>query len=514
MSHAERMSPVDTAWLRMDRPGNLMQILGVMLFDGELDLERLRPCVEQRLLAHARFRQRVRHEASGWWWVDDREFDLDNHLRRAALPGKADKAELERFVADLAVTPLDKARPLWEMHLVDTRMGGQALVMRFHHCIADGIALVGVVMSLADDAPPVRSGATPAEHHSHDDALWGMVWHPVSRAAELSWRASGELWARYRRWLANPLQAVEYARMGSGMTAEAARLLLLPNDSDTRFKGTPGIGKRVAWSEPIDLPEVKAVGKVLGSSVNDLLLSSVAGALRAYLAECGDPTDGVEVRALVPVNLRQAADVGQLGNRFGMVTLELPVGVANPLARLYETRARMRALKDSYQPLLTLSILSAAGLGPKLVQEQLLDFLANKASAVMTNVPGPQQPLYIAGARLRQPLFWVPQSGNIGMGVSILSYDNRVQFGVITDKKLVPDPQRIVQRFAQEFQKLLMLVLMEPWECLADPEVVHAHTAFYWAQEGQSAPAPAPALARRQRGRSGGRAGARRALKR
>ena len=237
----------------------------------------------------------------------------------------------------------------------------------------------------------------------------------------------------------------------------------------------------MAWSEPIDLKVIKAVGKVLGCSVNDVLLSAVAGALGAYLADCGDATDGVEVRAMVPVNLRQASDAGKLGNRFGMVTLELPVGIANPLARLYETGQRMQALKQSYQPALTLTLLGAAGMGPKIVQEQLLDFLANKATAVMTNVPGPQQPLYFAGARMRQPFFWVPQSGNIGMGVSILSYNDQVQFGLITDRRLVPDPERIVNRVADEFGKLLMLVLLEPPECLGDPDLVEAHAAFHWA---------------------------------
>ncbi len=496
MSTPQKMSPVDTAWLRMDRPNNLMQILGVMLFDGELDMHQLRQAVQERMLAHARFRQRVRRDATGYWWVDDPDFDLDNHVRRAALPGKADQAELQRFVAELASQPLNPGRPLWEFHVVDTRMGGQALVSRFHHCIADGIALVSVIMSLADGAAP-RALPAPsgvAAHHSHDDMLWNLVWQPVTRAAELSLRASSALWSRYWRWMANPLQAVELARTGTGMTAEAAKLLLMPDDSDTRFKGTPGLDKRVAWSEPIALPHVKAVGRVLDSSVNDLLLSSVAGALRAYLAERGDPTDDIEIRAMVPVNLRQAGDAGKLGNRFGMVTLELPAGVANPLARLYETRRRMQAMKHSYQPALTLSILGLAGMGPKLVQEQLLDFLASKATAVMTNVPGPQQALHIAGARLRQPFFWVPQSGSIGMGVSILSYDSQVQFGLITDRKMVPDPERIVHRFVEEFQKLMMLVLMEPWDCLDDPDVVHAHNAFYWGGEPPATPDPPRAV--------------------
>ena len=124
--------------------------------------------------------------------------------------------------------------------------------------------------------------------------------------------------------------------------------------------------------------------------------------------------------------------------------------------------------------MLTLSILGAVGMAPKFVQQQILDLLANKASAVMTNVPGPQKPLWFAGSQLKQQMFWVPQSGNIGMGVSILSYDNKVQFGLITDRGRVPDPERIVARFGAEFEKLLLLVLMEPWERLEDPAAVEA----------------------------------------
>ena len=490
MPRQERMSPIDTAWLRMDRPNNLMQILGVMLFEGELDFARLRRTIERRMLAYDRFHQVARKEATGYRWVDDPDFDLDQHLCRAVLPAPGGKAELERFVADLASTPLHPARPLWQMHLVDTSMGGQALVMRFHHCIADGIALVSVVMSMADESLPLpaapadadtdaRAAEAAAEHA--EQLPFSAFWQPISEAVQNSWELSGALWNKYLELLGNPAQAMQYARTGGGLTAEAAKLVLMPNDSSTRFKGTPRNAKRVAWSEPLPLPEVKAVGKALDCSVNDLLLSSVAGALRAYLDERGDATEGVELRALVPVNLRQPEHAGTLGNRFGMVTLELPVGEANPLARLYETRRRMQELRRSYQPVLTLGILGAAGLGPRLVQEELLDFLANKCSAVMTNVPGPQHPIYLAGARLRQPFFWVPQSGNIGMGVSILSYNHEVQFGVITDKRLVPDPERIVGRFAEEFQKLMMLVLMGPWELLRDPELIEAHYAAHWA---------------------------------
>ena len=484
MPSRERISNVDKAWLRMDRPSNLMQIVGVMLFEGELDFERLRLAVEQRMLAHRRFVQCVVAEGTGYCWQDDPDFDLGNHLRRVVRRGRLGKPGLQRFVADLVTKPLDPGRPLWEMLVVDTALGGQALVLRIHHSIADGIALVGVVLALADGVsgtedrypPPVASEDDDDDDHEHD-VFWRAIWRPLAGAVLGSARLALDLRDQYGGLLSNPKQIIGYVRVGRDIALEIAKLALMANDSPTRFKGKPGTRKQLAWSEPIPLPEIKAVGKVLGCSVNDLLLTAVAGSLRAYLIDRGEEVAGVEIRAMVPVNLRGPADIGKLGNRFGLVALELPVGIENPLARLYEIRERMAKLKGSYQAELTLTILGVVGMLPKVVQQAVLDLLANKATAVMTNVPGPQTALYLAGARLRQPLFWVPQSGDIGMGVSILSYAGNVQFGLMTDQVLVPDPQSIVDHFASEFDKFLMLVLMEPWDRLGDPDAVAAALA-------------------------------------
>ena len=236
------------------------------------------------------------------------------------------------------------------------------------------------------------------------------------------------------------------------------------------------MAKRVAWAEPIPLDEVKAVGRALGASVNDVVLSCAAGALREYLVHKGDATDGVMMRALVPVNLRPLEKAYKLGNQFGLVFLDLPIGIENPVERLYAVRANMRALRDSFQPVLTLGLLAAVGAGPKLLQDQLLSALSRNGSAVMTNVPGPQQPLYMAGARIGRFMFWVPQSGDIGMGASILSYAGQVQFGLITDRGLCPDPERVIARFQPEFEKLVLTTLLAPWPRRGDldPEVAAA----------------------------------------
>jgi diacylglycerol O-acyltransferase len=463
----ERMSSVDTAWLRMDRPSNLMMICGVLVLADRVALGRLRATLAERFLSFRRFRQRVVRPAGGPFWETDSQFDLNAHVKRIALPGRGDKEELEALASKLMSTPLDPRRPLWQFHLIERYDGGSAVVVRIHHCYADGIALVQVMLSMTDSDREGRSpGLAPprsrASEAAADDPL-ALLLDPMGGALKLALKTGTALIEKGVELWHDPAKAVALAGQGGALTSEIAKLALMSEDSPTRFKGKPGVAKRVAWADPLPLPEVKAVGRALDCSVNDVLLASVAGALRSYLTRHGDDVSGVSIRALVPVNLRPPGKALTLGNRFGLVFLDLPIGIENPVERVYAVRANMQALKGSYQPILALGILAAMGTGPKLLQDQLLAVLAKNATAVMTNVPGPQQPLYLCGAAIDSMMFWVPQSGDIGMGVSILSYNDEVQFGVVTDRKLCPDPDQVIARFVPEFEKLLLATLLAPW---------------------------------------------------
>ena len=211
--------------------------------------------------------------------------------------------------------------------------------------------------------------------------------------------------------LQDPAQAGELARHGLGIAGELARVATLADDPPTRFKGPLGSRKIAAWTEPLPLHEVKCLARALRCTVNDLLLSTAAGALGAYLRQHGEDTDGVSIRAAVPVNLRDPAAPVSLGNHFGLVFLELPIGIRDPLERLFAVHAAMTQLKGSYQPVLTLGLMAALGRMPVSVESAAIDLLSTKASAVATNVPGPQHPLYLAGGRIGRLIFWVPQSG-------------------------------------------------------------------------------------------------------
>lgn len=487
----ERMSKVDTAWLRMDGEANLMQILGVWQLAPGVKYAAVCERIENTLLTYDRFRQRVMQDATGATWVFDRKFDLANHVLLETLPKAAQGATiqpnhqelaLQERVAELATERLDPRHPLWQMHLIEDYTGpdgvkGSALIVRIHHCIADGIALISVTMSLVDGgaARPLRS-RQDASPQGAEEWFEETLLKPFTQLAVKTLDALGDGVVRSLGLLETPKKSMnlglehglkgslDLARVLLQVLSDSAALALMPNDSKTRLKGTPSGIKKVAWCAPIPLDEVKAVGKALGCSINDVLLSCVAGALGEYLRGQGDDVTGQEIRAMVPVNLRPAGQTQQLGNRFGLVPLVLPIGLANPIERVYEVRRRMAALKGSYQPLLAFSLLAVAGLLIKPAQDLMLDIFSKKTTAVMTNVPGPRDKLKFCGATLEQSMFWVPQSGDVGLGVSILSYGGGVQFGVISDSALCPEPQRIIDEFMPEFARLSMVTLMLPWQ--------------------------------------------------
>ena len=470
----ERMSRVDTAWLRMDTDANLMMIVGVWLVEPGLGLQDLRERIEGSLLKYDRFRQKVVEDAMGATWVEDGSFDLAQHVVADTLqprPGQAPLEALKERVGQLTGEPLDPSRPLWEIRLIEEiEPGRSALITRIHHCIGDGISLISVMLSITDGGkPPPERRKKRGEDDPEAEFDWfaDVLLKPVTDLTIKAIGLYGDGMAKSVELMANPVQplagGMDVARAGYQLISDAAAMALMPDDSPTLLKGKATPGKRVAWGEPLPLDEVKAIGQAFGASINDILLTCVAGAIGNYLRAHGDDPAGKEIRAMVPVNLRPLDQAWKLGNRFGLVPLVLPVGIANPIERLGAVRARMNELKGGYQPVMAFALLAVAGLLIKPMQAALLNVFAKKATAVMTNVPGPREPLKFCGRTVKQVMFWVPQSGDIGVGVSILSYAGGVQFGLITDSKLCPDPQAIIDRFQPEFDKLLLVTLMLPW---------------------------------------------------
>ncbi|HQR30371.1 MAG TPA: wax ester/triacylglycerol synthase family O-acyltransferase [Anaeromyxobacteraceae bacterium] len=439
---------VDASWLRMDEAENLMVVTGVLVLGAPVPVEAVRELVEERLLRFRRFRSRVVPPLAGVGlpsWEDDPEFDLDRHVRPVRLAEGAGEPELQAFVSRRLSEPLPAGRPLWAVDVVEGFQGGTAIVARIHHCIGDGMALVHVLLSMADQAP-APEGRGRRRRRSRSLAGWGItLGQEVLRGAASI--------------LGHPGRIGDLARLASGSAGALLGLLTLPDDPPTALKGPLGTAKVAAWSRPLELADVKALGRATGSTVNDVLIAALAGAVRRTLAARGEPPRDLEVRGVVPVNLRPPEAGGRLGNRFGLVFLALPVGIEDPLDRLFEVRRRMRALKGTPQALAVYQVLWAMGAAPRPVFDLALRIFAAKGTAVVTNVIGPREPLSIAGAPLEEAMFWVPSAGRLALGVSILSYAGRVWMGLQADATVIPDVRPLLEGFEAELRELEALRL-------------------------------------------------------
>ena len=468
-SHIEPLSSVDAAWLGMEHPTNLMMVTGIITFREALDVPALREVFRCRWHKYRRFRQRVSRPKlpiapESWtpaFWESTSDFHLDHHIHEIHLEAPGDRAMLQSVVSDLMSCPLDFTRPPWDFHVIQNYEGGSALFVRIHHCIADGMALIQVLLSATDDSPdaplpvPDEEIRPPPPSGSLLEEAMDAVLNQVSAMATGALKLYGTVIEETLGALGDPSKALDLARTGSEGALTLQRVLTRPDDPPTPFKGDLGRAKSAAWSRPLDLDEIKGVKNALGGTVNDVLVSAAAGGLRRYLIGRGAAVEGVEIRAAIPVNLRRNPDMSRLGNKFGLVFLALPIGIEDPVDRLIELRARMDALKKSQEAPLFYGLLKTLGFTPSELQGSVVKALSAKITAVMSNVPGPRQRLFLAGRQIDEMMFWVPQAGRVGLGLSILSYNNKVWTGVATDRELVPDPDGIIDGFLEEYQALV-----------------------------------------------------------
>jgi len=442
------LSPLDAAWLHMDAPDNPMVITAVLWFREPLTLRALRDVLQERLLQrYPKFTQRVTEvPGRGPCWEPDPAFHIDRHLHHVGLPEPGGREALQALVSDRMSSPLDLSMAPWQFDLVDGYLGGSAVVCRIHHCVADGISLARVLLQMTDGGP---AEPEPARHHGWLHTLAHpaeALQHGAERAREVV-HDGAEL-------LRHPKRLADALGLGAEAALEAERLLMLPPDPPSALRRPLTVQKVAAWSEPIPLAEVKAVGHGSGTTVNDVLLTVLASALHEHLMEAGTPVD--QVRAFVPVNLRplDAPIPRELGNRFSMVVLPLAVGPMGPAERLAAVHAEMASLKGGAQAGVVWALLSFMGSSPTPVERVIVDIMGRKGSLIVTNVPGPRQALRLADVPVGGVMVWVPQSGSVGLGVSILSYDGNVTVGVCGDATVLGDPNQLVDRFGTAWEQL------------------------------------------------------------
>lgn len=444
------IDPVDTIWLNMDRANNLMVIESLMMLDGPLDRERFLAVLQRRVLdrypVFGQLPVPARLPLVPPHWDDDPDFSLERHVHLAALSPPGDDVALQEYVNVHVSTPLARDRPLWEIHLIDGYGDGAAVYTRLHHALADGIALTRVLLSLTDE--------TPGEDLDDPPAAAPLV-HGLMATAGRSVRGTGAALLDASRVISSTHvgDAVTAVRQTAGIAAK----LLLTRNPDSAVSGAPGVAKRAIWAPPIPLDDVVGAAHRTGTTVNDILVAALAGAVRSYLRD--HDTEPVDIPTMVPVNVRPLDEPlpRELGNRFALVLFTLPSGISTPFERLAVTKHRMDAIKHSPEALLTFGLISGIGRTGSDLERLVVDFFANKASGVTTNVPGPTTPRYLAGTRISALLGWAPESGNQTLGTAIFTYAGSVFVGFKVDTETIADPEDLLAGFLDEVQTLCAL---------------------------------------------------------
>jgi WS/DGAT/MGAT family acyltransferase len=427
-----------------DAPNSIATIAGVMTFKKPLHKERMLEIVKSRLLRFERFQKTIIIKDGSPMWHLDENFQLQNHIHHIALPGKGDYKELQQFVSDMISQPLNYNKPLWDIHLIDNYQGGSALLWRVHHAIGDGLALVKVIFSLtgitAKDSLAVFGEEGEAKKAKVKDNIEYIVDLGVS------------IYEDAKQLLSNPHILTDTLQHNWTLLKEAGELLK-GKTVNKLYKGDSGTVKKASWTEPLPLAAFKRLGKHYDAKINDVMLTVVAGAIRKHLQRHKQSV-AESVKIVMPVNMRRTTEIKSLHNEFSFITVDLPVHISSFEKRLAYIKERTAAFKPSANSLLMTELIHiVADYTPLNAKQKLLGFLGRSVAGIVTNVPGPQHSIYLAGGKVEDLMFWVPHTVPLGIGISLMSYNGKVYMGIVTDEILLQDPDMITGAFASELAR-------------------------------------------------------------
>jgi diacylglycerol O-acyltransferase len=456
MANPDRLSGLDASFLSLERSGAHMHVGSVLVFEGDAPpYDDFVAKLEQRLHLVPRYRQKLAWPPlvqSRPIWIDDPHFNARYHVRHTALPGPAGEEELRRLAGRVFAQGLDRSKPLWELWLVDrVGEGSFAVISKTHHALVDGVSGVDISTVLFDLEPdPPEPDPAPPWYPRPEPSQAALL------AASVAERATTPVDA-----LRGALEAARHPERAVGGSGRAVKGLAAmaaagmagapPSPLNVRI----GSHRRFAWVDA-DLERFKAIKTALGGTVNDVVLTVVAGALRAFLIRRGRDPEGVELKAMVPVSVRADAERGALGNRVAAMYAPLPVYAPDAKERFGIVHAAMGGLKESGQAVGAEVLTRLAGFAAPTVLDQAARLQTRQRffNIVVTNVPGPQFPLYLQGRRLRAFYPQVPLTLNTALGIAIMSYDGRLGFGLLGDYDALPDLDAVADDLERSIDEL------------------------------------------------------------
>jgi len=432
---------VDLAWLRMESQTNPMMITVLIRFAGQINYDHLVAEMETAVKRFRRLRQRIVRPSQFLrrpYWEEVPTFRAEDNIERMALPEPVGEEAVAKLVNEKMNTVLDFAYPLWKITLVDNHPAGSIIIVRVHHCIADGISLVRVLSTLTHPSGDASASKVSVSNLVEAENQPGIPAAPAPASTTD----------------ALPLpKALVKAPNAFDMMAAIFRILFRSADPPTILKVPLGKVKKAVWSEPFDVDEIKKIAQYKQATINDVMMAVSTGAIQRYMQLHNDSRKH-NIRAFILVNLRGLHFDDELGNNFGLVFLDLPLDRAQPLARLEGVKHSMDTLKASAEYAATYLILNLLGMFPNWIEQLATRFLDTKGTVVATNVPGSRRELLMADAPIQSMIAWVPQSGRIGVGLSFVSYNGQLMVGLNTDAGLIPDPEKFIELFTEEFVSL------------------------------------------------------------
>jgi len=454
----ERLSAQDNSFLLVESPKHHMHVASTLIYDagplrtkeGGIDFERIKAATEGYLHRIPRYRQKLHFipiERSAVW-VDDRHFSLDYHVRHAALPKPGSDEQLRRLASRIMAMPLDRARPLWETWIVEGLEGDRfAVITKIHHAMIDGASGVDVAQIMMRATPerdiPTAPTFMPRPAPSNLELLRAEIAHRASLPIEAV--------RNFRAFAAETEDLRQEVRSRLGILA--ATIGMGTKGDDTPLNGVNGPHRRFDWLNT-SLADLKALRRALGATINDVVLTIVTGAVREYLVLRGIDPASLEFRVSAPVSVRSEEERGRLGNRVSSWILALPIDAPDPRAQLERIHETTQELKSTNQALGVEMMMQVAEWTPSILLSLGAQAINGPINTIVTNVPGPQFPLYLQGAELEAIYPQVPLLPNLGLGIALMSYNGRVCWGFNSDPDIVPDGAEFAKLVAKSFRRV------------------------------------------------------------